>query len=170
MSDPTPASAPEPDSPAPFPTAPDATSAAASAAADGQPVPSPAAPPAPPAGVPAAPAPGAPLPPAPHATAPAYAPPAGYAPVPQRDARPKTLAIIALALAAVGLILAFIPFLTWFSGVLLLAGFVVGLVALIGKKHGGKGFSIAAVVISVVGWIVSIVMSIVSPGLGGPPL
>lgn len=166
MSDPTPPSAPEPESPAAVPPTPDATPAAV-APTDGQPVPPPAAPPAPPAGMPPVYAPGAPQPTAAPATAPAYAPPAGYAAVPQADTRPKTLAVIALALAAVGLVLAFIPFVTWFSGILLLAGFVVGLVALIGKKHGGKGFSIAAVIVSVVGWIVSIVMSIASFGILG---
>lgn len=121
----------------------------------------------PPAGMPAAPAPGVPTPTAVPGPTPQYAPPAGYAAVPPGDTRPKTLAIIALALAAVGVVLAFIPFVTWFSGLVLLAGFIVGLVALIGKKHGGKGFSVAAVIVSVVGWIVSIVMSIASFGLLG---
>lgn len=109
-----------------------------------------------------------------------YAPPAGYGgptdpampgapigPPPSGDARPKTLAIIALVLAVVGLVLAFIPFVTWFSGAVLLAAFIVGLVALIAKKHGGTGFSVAALIVSVVGWIVSIVMTIASFGILG---
>lgn len=85
---------------------------------------------------------------------PGYVPPA--APPKPRDTRPKTIAIIALALAGVGLILAFIPFVTFVSGLFLLAGFVMGLIGLISKKQGGKGFSIGAVAASVVGWIVSV--------------
>lgn len=85
---------------------------------------------------------------------PGYAPPA--APAKPRDTRPKTIAIIALALAGVGLILAFIPFVTFISGLFLLAGFVMGLIGLISKKQGGKGFSIGAVAASVVGWIASV--------------
>lgn len=167
MSDPTHPSVPEPESPTQVPSAPGATPPDAASPAVDQPV-SPAPHPiAPPAGMPAAPAPGVPTPTAVPGPTPQYAPPAGYAAVPPGDTRPKTLAIIALALAAVGVVLAFIPFVTWFSGLVLLAGFIVGLVALIGKKHGGKGFSIAAVIVSVVGWIVSIVMSIASFGLLG---
>ncbi|MFH8249212.1 hypothetical protein ACH3VR_02435 [Microbacterium sp. B2969] len=90
------------------------------------------------------------------------------APVPGApDTRRKTLAIIGLSVAALGLVLSFIPFVTWFSGVFLLAGFVLGLIALINKKQGGKGFAIGAVAISVVGWIVSVVVSIASFGIIG---
>ncbi|QIG39883.1 SirB2 family protein [Microbacterium sp. 4R-513] len=81
------------------------------------------------------------------------------------DTRPKVLAIIGLAAAGLGLILAFIPFVTWFSGIFLLAGFVLGLIALISKKQGGKGFAIGALAVAVVGWIVSIVVSIASFGI-----
>lgn len=186
MSDPTSPSTPEPGSSSPVPPSP-AASGASTPTTPGEPMPQTA------AGQPTAqatsenpapaPSPGHPVPPqaAPgHPVAPVapgntfaqgvppqYAPPAGYATQPPRDARPKTLAFVALGLAALGLILAFIPFVTWFSGLVLLAGFIVGLVALIAKKHGGKPFSIAAVVVSVVGWIVSIVMTIVSIGLLG---
>ena len=102
-----------------------------------------------------------PEPPAPQTPPPApQTPPPGYAaptaPVKPRDTRPKTIAIIALALAGVGLILAFIPFVTFVSGLFLLAGFIMGLIGLISKKQGGKGFSIGAVAASVVGWIASI--------------
>lgn len=93
---------------------------------------------------------GGPLPPP---VAGAIPPPAG---------RPKTLAIIAFVLAVVGLVMAFIPFVTWFSGFPLLAAFIVALVALIKKNQGAKGFSIAALAISVIGWIVSVVVSIAS--------
>lgn len=92
---------------------------------------------------------------------------AAFPPPPSGDGRPKGLAIVALVLALVGAILAFIPFVTWFSGAILLAAFIVALVALIGKKHGGKPLSISALIVSVVGWIISIVMSIVSFGIVG---
>ena len=82
--------------------------------------------------------------------------------VPPPGGRPKTLAIIALVLAVIGVVMAFIPFVTWFSGFVLLAGFVVALIALIKTTQGAKGLSIAALIISVVGWVVSVVVSIAS--------
>lgn len=91
-----------------------------------------------------------------------YMPPPVPGAVPPPGSRPKTLAIIALVLSLIGLVMAFVPFVTWFSGLVLLAGFVVGLIALIKKTQGAKGLSIAALVISVVGWIVSVVVSIAS--------
>lgn len=84
------------------------------------------------------------------------------APASAPDTRPKTLAIIALVLAAVGFVMAFIPFVNWVAGLVLLAAFILSLIALIGAKHGGKGLSITALVISVVGWIVALVMIAVS--------
>jgi hypothetical protein len=102
---------------------------------------------------------------------PAYGAPTAYAapgqplpggPGPDTANRPKVLAIIALAVGILGLIMAFIPIVTWFSGIFLLAAFVMGLIALINKKQGGKGFAIAALAISVVGWIVSIIVTIAS--------
>ncbi len=119
--------------------------------------PSPPPPPAPPAPGPAQPA-------AENAAVPpAYAPPPGYTSVAApSDSRPKTLAIVAIVLAGVGLVMAFIPFVNWFAGPVLIAAFIVSLIALIGKKHGGTGLSIAAIVISVVGWIVAFVMILVS--------
>ena len=62
-------------------------------------------------------------------------------------------------LAVLGLLMSFIPGVNLFAGVLLLPAFVIAIVALV-KKMGGKGMSIAALIISVVGWIVSIVMVI----------
>ncbi|WP_226533611.1 FxLYD domain-containing protein [Microbacterium paraoxydans] len=123
-------------------------------------------------------APGAPVYPAPggqgYPAAPGYPaaggpgyPAPGYgggAPGPQR---PKVLAIIALVLAAVGLVMAFIPFVTWFAGLPLLAAFVMGIVALVNKKQGGKGLAIASIAVSVVGWIVSIIVTIASFGIIG---
>lgn len=90
------------------------------------------------------------------------APPPMPGAVPPPGGRPKTLAIIALMLAVIGVVMAFIPFVTWFSGLVLLAGFVVALIALIKTTQGAKGLSIAALVISVVGWVVSVVVSIAS--------
>ena len=91
--------------------------------------------------------------------APAYAPPPGYPPAPTPpDTRPKTRSLSALVLAGVGLVMAVIPFVNWFAGPVLIAAFIVSLIALISKKHGGKGLSIAALVTSVVGWIVAFVM------------
>ena len=45
-----------------------------------------------------------------------------------------------------------------FAGVLLLPAFVIAIVALVKKNQGGKPFSIAALIVSVIGWIASIVM------------
>jgi hypothetical protein len=98
---------------------------------------------------------------APGYPAPAYGVPAS---APQL---PKTVAIIALVLAGVGLVMAFVPFVTWFAGLPLLAAFIMGIVALANKKQGGKGLAIAAVAVSVVGWIVSIIFSIGSFGILG---
>lgn len=165
--------APEGAEPAyPAAPAPEAAYPAAGATYPAAPAPDATYPPATPYGTPAEAAyPGAPTAyGAPAYGAPAYGAPAyGAAPTmaPPADGRPKTLAIIALVLAGVGAILAFIPFVTWFSGLLLLPGFIVGLIALISKKHGGKGFSIAALIVSVIGWIVSLVMTFVSIGLMG---
>lgn len=98
---------------------------------------------------------------------PGYGTPPGYGAPPGPDTRPKTLAIIAFVLAVVGAVIAFVPVATLFSGFLLLAGFIIGLIALISKRHSGTGLSIAAIIVSVVGWIVSIVMTVVSIGLFG---
>lgn len=72
--------------------------------------------------------------------------------------RSKVMAIIALVLALLGLIMAVIPLVNVFAGVLLLPAFIVAIIALVKKNQGGKPFSIAALIISVIGWIVSIVM------------
>lgn len=98
--------------------------------------------------------------------APGYPAPAYGVPTPAPPL-PKTLAIIALVLACVGLVMAFIPFVTWFAGLPLLAAFIVGIVALANRKQAGKGLAIAAIAVSVVGWIVSIIFSIGSFGILG---
>ena len=96
-------------------------------------------------------------------TTPTYAPPPGYTSVAAPpDTRLKTLAIVAIVLAGIGLVMAFVPFVNWFAGPVLIAAFIVSLIALIGRKHGGTGLSIAALVISVVGWIVAFVMILIS--------
>jgi hypothetical protein len=134
-------------------------------------------PPTPEAHAPVAPEAYVPTVPAPHAGPEATAPPAygavppAYSTYPASTApappRPKTLAVIALVLAGIGLVMAFIPIVTWFAGAALLAAFIIGLVALVNKKQGGKGFAIGAVVVSVVGWIVSIIVTIASFGMIG---
>lgn len=82
------------------------------------------------------------------------------------DSRPRTLAIAALVAAVVGVLLSlggFIPVpglatvLVVIGGLLLLAGFVLGLVVLISKAQGGKALGITAVVVSVLGGILFIV-------------
>lgn len=98
-------------------------------------------------------------PPLAYGTAPAAVP---APPSTGGDSRPKTLAVVALILAGAGAAMAFIPFVTWVSGAVLLAAFIIAIVALVSKKQGGKGLSIAALVLSVVGWIVSIVVAVAS--------
>ncbi|WP_439592775.1 hypothetical protein [Microbacterium sp.] len=104
---------------------------------------------------------------------PGYGAPATKAP----DTRSKRLAWIALGAGILGFILvlvAFIPIL-WVSlvlaligGALLLAALIVGIIALAGKKHGGKGIGIAAIIVSVVGgvlWVAALVWALAVIGL-----
>lgn len=114
--------------------------------------------------------------PAPYAAAPgmpvgtpAYAP-AG--PPTGSDTRPKTLALIALIVAIVGLVVAALGFLpipvvgligAVLGGIALLVALVLGIIALAAKKHGGTGLSIAAIIVSVLGgivWATAIVASL----------
>lgn len=104
--------------------------------------------------------------------------PQQYAPAPAApDTRPKAIAWTALALAGVGFIatlIGFIPVL-WvglvsviIGGLLLLAGFIFALIGLISKRNGGKGLSITALVLSVVGagiGVFALVFSLVLIGL-----
>lgn len=89
-----------------------------------------------------------------------------YAPQPTGpDTRSTRIAWTALGLAGAGLLavlLAFLP-IVWFGlvavvlgGLLLLGAFVFSIVGLAGKKNGGKGISIAALIVSVVGGVISV--------------
>lgn len=88
------------------------------------------------------------------------------------DTRPKTVAWVSLGLAIAGLLLSLVGFipLGWGSlvsvvigGLLLLAAFVVSIIALVSRKQGGKPLGITALVLSVIGgivWSVALVVSI----------
>lgn len=76
--------------------------------------------------------------------------------------RSTTLARVALGLAIPGAILAFVPFLSLLSGPLLLAAFIIAIVALASKKQTSKGVAASALVLSIVAWIVSVVIAVTS--------
>jgi hypothetical protein len=84
--------------------------------------------------------------------------------------RSKALAVVALSLAIGGAIFTVLPILSLLAAPVLIAAFVCALVALIGRKHGGKGLSIAALATSVLSGIVATVLVFGSAllfGLGG---
>ncbi|MFF2485726.1 hypothetical protein ACFVSU_04960 [Microbacterium sp. NPDC058062] len=90
-------------------------------------------------------------------TAPAYPVPGG------RDSRPKALAIVALVLAGAGVLLLFVGVglgsgAGLLAPLLLLAAFVLSLVALLSRNQGGKGFGAGALAASVLGGLVSVVV------------
>lgn len=108
----------------------------------------------------------------------AYGQPAPGAPGPkQPDTRPKTLAWVGLSAGVLGLVLVLVSFipLVWVSlglalvgGVLLLAGLIIGIVAVANRKQGGKGVGVAAIIVSVLGgvaWIAAITWALVIIGL-----
>ncbi|MDY0910669.1 hypothetical protein [Microbacterium sp. CFBP9034] len=74
----------------------------------------------------------------------------------------KQLGVLAFTLAVVGAAMALIPIIAFFSGILLLTAFVLSLIALISRKHVGGGFGVAALIISVSGWLISIVVGLIS--------
>ncbi|MCX6502321.1 MAG: hypothetical protein NT132_07960 [Microbacterium sp.] len=129
-----------------------------------------AAPPAGPYGAPAAPpgqygAPAGQYPPAGGSIPPGHTPaPGSVPPGPGKpaDTRPKTLGVIALCLAIGGAVLAFIPLVNLISIPLLIAAIVLAIIALVSKKQGGTGFSIAALIVSVVAGLAAIIVAIVS--------
>ncbi|MFB7883994.1 hypothetical protein [Microbacterium sp. NPDC056057] len=90
--------------------------------------------------------------------------PEGAYPVPGgRDSRPKALAIVALVLAGAGVLLLFVRVglgsgAGLLAPLLLLAAFVLSLVALLSRNQGGKGFGAGALVTSVLGGLVSVVV------------
>lgn len=91
--------------------------------------------------------------------------PQSYAAAPTPDTRSKTVAWTALILAVVGTLLTFGGFVPvpWvglvavlLGGLVLLAGFIVSIVGLVGKRHGGTPLSITALVLTVVGAVVGV--------------
>lgn len=93
---------------------------------------------------------------------------AGFRPPGGPDGRPKTLAIIALILAAAGVLLAFVPSVSgsfgagWLSFLLLFAAFVLSIVALASRSQGGKGIGVGALTTSLLGGILTVVLTIAS--------
>lgn len=83
------------------------------------------------------------------------------------DPRPSTVATIALVLAIGGAVLAAIPFLTWVSGPFLLTAFVLAIVALASGRQGGRGRALGGLLTSIGGWLLSIIVTIVSFGILG---
>lgn len=107
----------------------------------------------------------------------AYPPPA-YASGPTApDTRTKHIAWTALALAIAGVVAALVGFvpILWvgfgfalLAALLLLAAFVFSLIGLIGKRNGGKGISVTALILSVVGSVIgsfALIFSLVVFGL-----
>ncbi|MGX5772152.1 hypothetical protein ACWKWN_15490 [Microbacterium trichothecenolyticum] len=83
-----------------------------------------------------------------------------------RAERPKTLSIIALLLAAAGVLLAFVPYvagsfgLGWLSFLFLFAAFVLSIVALASRNQGGKGIGVGALITSIVGEVLTLVLAV----------
>jgi hypothetical protein len=87
-----------------------------------------------------------------------------------RDPRSAALAVVALCLAVGGAIVALLPVLNLLAAPVLIAAFVCALIALIGRRHGGKGLSIAALATSAATGIIAAVLIVGSAllfGLGG---
>lgn len=84
-------------------------------------------------------------------------PPQGYG-----AGRPSPLlGIIALCLAAGGVLIALVPFLQLFAAPFLLGGLTCGIIGLAGREHGGKGLSLAAVITSAAAGLVSVLLAVV---------
>ncbi|WP_159501919.1 hypothetical protein [Microbacterium sp. 18062] len=76
--------------------------------------------------------------------------------------------MVALTLAIGGILLTIVPLLNLLAAPVLVAGFVCALIGLIGRRHGGKGLSIAALVTSAAGVlaVVLVVASVLFVGFG----
>jgi hypothetical protein len=154
------------------PPTPDPARSAEPVAPPAQPFPFP--PPAPPAGSHAWAVPGFTTG---HTPVPGYAPPPGYvhpyspgyaapsyapALAPEGPPLPRTFARFATGLAAVGLAISWIPILTWFGALLLIAGLVLAVVALASPRQGGTARAGVALAMSLLGLMVSLAMTIPS--------
>jgi len=82
------------------------------------------------------------------------------------DARPKALAIVALVLAGAGILLMLVGSvlgtfsLGWLTPLTLFAAFVLSLIALISRNQGGKGFGVGALVLSILGGVMTVVIAV----------
>lgn len=94
------------------------------------------------------------------------APAGGSLPPGGADNRPKGLAITALVLAGAGVLVVLVAAtlgtfgLGWLSPLLLFTAFVLSLIALISRKQGGKGFGVGALVLSILGGILTMVVAV----------
>lgn len=98
-----------------------------------------------------------------------YVTPSPTAPRIPRDARPATLAIVAMVAAIFGAVLACVPAAVGSSWPLLLFALVLAIVALAGSKHGGKGRAVGALLIALFGLLIAVIVSVVASfsGYGG---
>jgi hypothetical protein len=88
------------------------------------------------------------------------------APTPAPTAQPprrNLIGLIAMIIAIIGFIFAVIPVIAFIAWLPLLAAFVLSIIGLT-RKGLSKGTSITAIILSVVGWIVSIIVSLVLVG------
>jgi hypothetical protein len=83
------------------------------------------------------------------------------APEPKKSA---ALAWVALGFGIVGFLLAVIPFATWGSGIFILVGLILSIIAL-AKVRTAKGASVTALILTIIAIPATIVMTIVSIGL-----
>lgn len=89
------------------------------------------------------------------------------APVPPRPAASPALSIIALILAVLGALVGFIPFAGVFlAWLLLIPAVVLAIVALV-RRAPGRGMAIAALVVTAVGVVASVLWSVVLAIFGG---
>jgi hypothetical protein len=107
-------------------------------------------------------------PPPSYPGAPAFgtAPVNGSLPPAGTDTRPKGLAIVALSLAGAGVLLMLVAAVLgsagvgWLSPLLLFVAFVLSLIALISRRQGGKGFGVGALLLSILGGLLALVVAV----------